>query len=511
MKFLFQFLSLFISFSALAQTPLIEWEKSFGGTDFDIPTSSFRTSDNGYIITGTSNSDDGDLTVNYGSNDYWVIKISSEGNLEWQKSLGGSNGETSYDVIQTKDSGYIISGFSRSNDNDVSSNNGGEDIWIVKLDSTGNIEWEKSYGGTLNENGESIVNTKDGGFIIAGNSTSNNGDVSNNYGDVDVWVLKISNIGLIEWEKNYGGTGLDTGEEIFELNDGSFIVGGSTSSNDTDVSFNHGGMDFWLIKINNEGVLLWEKTFGGSLDESLGSINLTYDGGYILTGFSFSTDGDLSNNYGAQDLWVVKLSSSGNIEWQKSYGGSFTDFGSKILQAPNGEYFVGGYTASNDNDIDFNNGGWDYWLIKLSNTGSLIWSKCYGGSDNDFLVDFTITFDNSISLCGRTDSEDGDVSENNGGADYWIVKLEPNILDIKENTYNYIVYPNPARDYFSIKINEEEFANVKLSVFNALGVLVYQNDNVSPHQQIDVSSWAKGHYFVKIQNEAGTFFKQIFH
>ena len=261
MKFINYIFLLLTYTTVFSQTPSIEWEKSFGGSDSDIPSKMFLTSDNGYVIAGSSRSNDGDLTQNQGTHDYWVVKISSTGQLEWQKSLGGSQGETAYSIIQTNEGGYIVSGFTRSytNDGDITVHYGGEDIWVVKLDSQGNIEWEKSYGGSSNEGGNDIIQTIDGGYIIAGSSSSDDGDVSNNKGGVDYWVVKITNTGMIEWEKNYGGSGNDSAERILQLNDGSYIIVGTTTSNDGDVSSNQGGNDFWIVKLQPDGLIEWEK------------------------------------------------------------------------------------------------------------------------------------------------------------------------------------------------------------------------------------------------------------
>ncbi len=175
--------------TVFSQVPSIAWEKSYGGSKFDLPSSIFQTADNGYVIAGSSTSDDGDLTMNYGSQDYWIVKISSIGLLEWQKSLGGSRGDTAECIIQTSDGGYIVSGFTSSSNGDVTFNHGASDVWVVKLDIDGNIKWENSYGGTSSENGKNIIQTLDGGYIIAASSSSNDGDVSNNNGgSLDYWI-----------------------------------------------------------------------------------------------------------------------------------------------------------------------------------------------------------------------------------------------------------------------------------------------------------------------------------
>ncbi len=309
-------------------------------------------------------------------------------------------------------------------------------------------------------------------------------------------ILKIAgNTGLIEWEKNYGGLGNDTPYRILQLADSSYIVAGTTTSNDGDVSFNHGGYDYWIVKLSPNGTMEWEKTFGGSSEDILRSIDFTQDGGFILAGNSKSLDGDVSINYGARDFWIVKISESGNLQWEKSYGGTSEELLSNIEQTPNGDYIISGFTGSIDGHVSNNHGGFDYWLVRTNSSGSIIWTKCYGGSNSDMLVDSTLTFDNSIALCGRSESIDGDVSENKGGADYWIVKLESNILDIYEFDKHSIIYPNPVSEI--LKINSKVPVK-RIIVYNSLGQQVFLKAVNNSNFEINLSSLPEGTYFAKI-------------
>ena len=187
--------TLFLTFSfflAICQ-PTIQWQKSLGGSDVELGSYIQQTNDGGYIVAGQSSSIDGDVSGNHGASvDYWVVKISSLGAIEWQKSLGGTGQDAAFSIKQTTDGGYIVTGESDSNDGDVSGNHGSQDIWVVKLNITGAIEWQKSLGGTESESTFSIQQTNDGGFIVAGGSSSNDGDVSGNHGDVDCWLMKLT-------------------------------------------------------------------------------------------------------------------------------------------------------------------------------------------------------------------------------------------------------------------------------------------------------------------------------
>ena len=235
-----------------AQAPAIEWQKCFGGTDDDEAKSIQQTSDGGYIVAGETWSNDGDVSGNHGNSDYWVVKLNSSGDIEWQKCLGGTDWDYAYSIQQTSDEGFIVAGQTTSNDGDVSGNHGVYDAWVVKLNSLGDIEWQKCLGGTDWDDVNPIQQTSDGGFIVAGFTESNDGDVSGNHGNDDAWVVKLNSLGDIEWQKCLGGTIDDRACSIQQTSDGGFIVTGFTYSNDGDVSGNHGYSDYWVVKLTNE-------------------------------------------------------------------------------------------------------------------------------------------------------------------------------------------------------------------------------------------------------------------
>ena len=353
---------------AIAQ-PTIEWQKSLGGLGNDNSYSIQQTNDGGYIVSGVSDSNDGDVSGNHGNTDFWVMKLTSIGTIEWQKSLGGTSDEDANSIQQTNDGGYIVVGGSESNDGDVSGNHGSQDIWVVKLNITGAIEWQKSLGGTESESAFSIQQTNEGGYIVLGVSFSNDGDVSGNHGNGDYWAVKLSSIGTIEWQKSLGGTGQDFAFSIQQTTDAGYIVAGLSNSNDGDVSGNHGAsLDYWVVKISSLGAIEWQKSLGGSNSDQARSIQQTNDGGYIVTGESDSNDGDVSGNHGSQDIWVVKLNITGAIEWQKSLGGTESENVFTIQQTNDGGFIVAGGSSSNDGDVSGNHGDVDCWLVKLASS-----------------------------------------------------------------------------------------------------------------------------------------------
>jgi hypothetical protein len=346
--------------SALKLKAQIEWQKCLGGSSWDVGRSIQQTIDGGYIAAGYAMSIDGDVSGNHGAFDLWIVKLDETGTIQWQKSLGGSNFDYAFSIRQTTDGGYIVAGETESNDGDVSGNHGTSyDYWVVKLNTAGNILWQKCLGGSGGEVAHSIQQTSDGGYIVAGFTwLSNDGDVTGNHGDFDEWIVKLDTAGIFQWQKCLGGSGRETAFSIKQTNDGGYIVAGNSNSNDGDVTGNHGDYDYWIVKLDKSGDIEWQKSLGGSSIDDAFSIQKTIDGGYIIAGSSSSNDGDVTGNHSIPgpygDAWVVKLDSVGNIQWQKCIGGSWDDWGYAIWQTNEGDYFVSCITKSHDKDVTGN-------------------------------------------------------------------------------------------------------------------------------------------------------------
>jgi hypothetical protein len=351
----------------LSGSGTIQWQKTLGGSAADNLLSIQSTTDGGYIASGLTYSNDGDVSGYHGGNeaDAWVVKLSSSGDIQWQKVLGGSTGcDFANVILPTPDGGYMIAGHTDSHDGDITSIAGERDVWIVKLNSSGAIQWQKTIGGDKSDYAYSFQSTSDG-YILAGYTYSNNGDVFGNHGDADAWIVKLSNSGTIQWQKSLGGSNEEIARSIQPTPDGGYIVAGSAKSNNGDVSGNHGGSDAWIIKLSSSGTIQWQKSLGGSYEEIARSVQSTTDGGYIITGSAVSTNGDISNNHGGQDAWIVKLNSNGAIQWQRSIGGTNDEVANSVQTTVDGGYIIAGQALSNNGDVSGNHGATDAWIVKL--------------------------------------------------------------------------------------------------------------------------------------------------
>lgn len=425
---------------AFAAAQEIEWEKSYGGSGRDWARDIQQTNDGGYIVAGSSNSKDGDVTGNHGKYDFWIVKLNPEGNIVWQKSLGGSNNDCAYSVQQTTDGGYIVAGVSDSNDGDVGQNRGRSDGWVVKLDGNGEIKWQKTYGGSALDWISDIRQTEDGGYIFTGSSHSDDGDASGNHGrdygffkldpSRDCWVVKLDSEGEILWGKMYGGSKDEGGQAIKQTKDGGYIVAAVSNSSDGDLkNFKEGeSHDFWIIKLDATGNIDWQKLFGGSKIDIANSIQQTMDNGYIVAGYTVSNDGDVSLKHGVHDYWIIKLDVDGDLMWQRTLGGKRFQWATNVQQTIDGDYIIAGYSDSIDGDVTGNHGHDDYWIVKLNTEGGIVWEKSLGGSGYDEAYSLQKTSDGGYIIAGSSDSRDGDVSGNHDSLDFWIIKMPSEVI-----------------------------------------------------------------------------------
>jgi len=505
-KIVFRLLIL-VGLHSNAQPPLVQWQKSLGGNNWDEVSSIERTTDGGYIVAGSTSSSDGNVTANYGNWDCFLVKLNGSGTVQWAKNYGGSNNDYALSVKPTPDGGFIFAGPTESNNNDVSGNHGFFDFWVVKTDGNGVLQWQKCLGGSGDDRATSVYVTGDGGCIVAGYTSSTNGDVTGMQGYDDFWVVKLNTQGNIIWQKTLGGTDLDRAFSVIETSDGSIIVAGQTYSTNGNVFGLQGGSDIWVVKLSPfGGSLIWQKCLGGNSYEDAWSIQQTADGGFIVAGGTNSTGGQVSGNQGGQDFWVVKLNSIGNIVWQKCLGGSNEDYARCVRVNQDGSFILLGTTYSNNGNVTGNNGSGDIWAVKLNATGDLLWQKCYGGSGQDFGFSIQqINNDDYILVCSAW-SNNGDITNpySINWPDIWVAQVTPNPLQIINFTdIQIVVFPNPSKG--SVTLN---FDNIQGSGFiktcNILGQQLsqkYVKQFESPIT-LDVSA-EKGLYLLQVFDDRG--------
>ena len=492
-KFLVLIIGVCLSLCAKLNAQEIEWQNTIGGSNRDYISMIHQTADGGYILGGYSNSNiSGDKTENSnGLYDYWIVKTDAEGNIQWQNTIGGSGEERLTSISQTVDGGYILGGTSDSNvsGDKTENSNGSFDYWIVKIDSIGNIQWQNTIGGNNQDQLWSVQTTSDGGYILGGNSMSDiSGDKTENVlgAYFDFWIIKTDSIGNIQWQNTIGGNDDDQLFYIQQTNDTGYILGGFSRSNiSVDKTENAiGSDDYWIVKIDFNGNIQWQNTIGGIASELLHSISQTLDGGYVIGGHSASgISGDKTENtYGSWDHWIVKTDSIGTLQWQSNIGGSNTDQLWSLQQTTDGGYISAGFSNSNISGVKKEDcfGQDDFWVIKTDSIGNVQWQNSIAGDDNDRLLCIQETIDGEYILGGYSESNiSGDKTENsNGDSDYWIIKLTDKynlitgktFLDLNSNSTQDIGEPSLQNKTIT-ETNTNRFAFTQPNGFYSVSVL----------------------------------------
>ncbi len=416
------------------------WDRSFGGNSNDVLRCVRQTPDGGFILGGTSQSGTtGNKTSpNLGGADFWVVRVDADGNKLWDRSFGGSGDDELNSLAQTADGGFILAGVSSSNadGNKASSNFGGDDYWVVRLGAEGNKLWDKSFGGDGQDWLNSVQSTADGGFLLggwSGSGTNGNKTSINFRGGQSYWVVRVDANGNKLWDKSYGGGGSDYLNSVHLTTDGGFILGGQSDSGSAGdkSSASFGDFDFWMIRLNGDGNKLWDKSFGGTGHDSLDFVQEVSDGGFFLGGNSGSpaNGNKASVNFGDFDYWVIRTDSTGAKLWEKSFGGTGTEYlyNNGVQQCSDGGFILGGQSNSNPsgNKTSPHIGGDDFWLVRLDVNGNKLWDRSFGGSEDDELFCLQQAADGGFILGGPSSSSaDGNkTSPNFGGSDFWIVKV----------------------------------------------------------------------------------------
>ena len=451
----------------------ILWEKSFGGKQSEYLLDVISTADYGFLLVGSSLSDKSGNkdSKGIGDLDYWLWKMSERGDIDWQKQLGGSKTDFLQTAIVTIDGGFLLGGISDSNKggDKMVDGFGSNDFWIIKLDAAGNEQWQQTIGGESQELLSVVIQTKDGGYLIAGSSSSSaqkSDNLSQNlylktsehYGNLDYWIIKLSRTGQLQWQRSFGGEYADILKSAIQTVDGGYLIGGTSNSSisGNKTIDNFGMNDYWILKLDKDGKIEWQDVFGGNKDDELSQILLTSDNNYLLAGHSFSnTDGNKTkSNREGSDLWLVKIDQNNSILWQETYHIGKQDFLMSIVENKENTLLIGAYAKSEitqrqkQEKENIN----DYTIIKLDANGEELWRKSVGGSNEDILCKAVETREGGYVLAGTSNSKiSGDRNSSIEMNDFWVVKL--NDKDKSPHLKNIIeAIPNPANDYTNVII-----------------------------------------------------------
>ncbi|TKJ42105.1 hypothetical protein CEE37_00050 [candidate division LCP-89 bacterium B3_LCP] len=365
---------------SFAQPPDTLWTQTYGGDQGERCYSIQQTTDDGYILGGRTGS--------FGaiSNDMYLVKIDSPGNLEWEQTYGGGEYEECRSVQQTSDGGYILGGNIEVNE--------GHDIYLVKTDSLGNLEWDQTFGGSSPEYCYSVQQTTDGGYILGGETFSFGA------GDYDMYLVKTNSLGIMEWDATFGGSDCDRCNSVQKTIDGGYILGGDSWS------FGAGNYDMYLVKTDSLGNQEWQQTYGGDGWDYCYSVQQTGDGGFILGG---STP---SYGAGMRDMYLVKTDSLGNFVWQQTFGGSNIDYCFSVQQTVDGGYILGGWTKSfgacSQGSI---------YLVKTDYLGNQEWQQSFSRANQTVCYSVQQTADGGYILGGY-------VWESGINSDMYLMKLD---------------------------------------------------------------------------------------
>ncbi|MBP6403273.1 MAG: T9SS type A sorting domain-containing protein [Bacteroidia bacterium] len=502
-----------------SQIPQLDWGHCYGG-DLNDYSYSCKIGRSGYIVAGCVFSSNGDITNPLGPADAWVMKLDTLGNILWRNSYGGSSSDFFQSIDTTFDGGFIAAGFTLSNDHDVSGNHGMSDYWIVKLDSNGVIQWQKCYGGTDVEDIKDIHQTTDSGYILAGNTYSTDGDVIGQHScagcDPDVWVLKLDKFGNLQWQRCLGSALYEYCGQITETYDHSFVVCSIASVPGGDVAGLIGGSDFWVVKLDSTGSITWARCYGGLSDDAPDALTNLSDSTLLITGETNSNDIQVSGNHGANDVWSIKLDYGGNLIWQKCYGGSTYDWAVSVNETPNHELVYLGNSGSFDGNVTGAHGYTDFWVFHTDSIGNFLGGNCFGGSDEDLPHSICVINNESYLTTGETVSFNGQVTDHHAEIgdctlfdcrDIWTAKISfvgTNSISETPSKNEIQISPNPTKDILRITTNKFPES---VNVYSITGNYLKQFDLKAMNESINISNFSSGIYFLKTEN--GTVYKIV--
>jgi hypothetical protein len=342
------------------------WTKVYGGPEHDRAFAIEATSDGGCLVVGETEWEE--PAIGYrGGTDVLVMRLDGAGNLRWKRCYGGNGDDTAYAVRQTADGGFLLGGSTGSNNGDVSGHQGGTDAWVVKLSPTGAIQWGTCLGGPLDDFAASVEPLGDGGCFVAGRVASHTVDeLTDEHGLGNVLVARLAANGAVRWLKSYGGVDEERAYAVRAIADGGCVVAGAASSLTGVVEGWQGGLDAWVLKLDADGEIEWQNCYGGVGDDLAYSLRQAADGRFVFVGETSSMDGMVEGAHGGTDLWLVGLDLDGSVLWQKTLGGRFGEVGYDLRQTADGHWLVAGTgVPSGGYDIPLGHAGYDAWLLNI--------------------------------------------------------------------------------------------------------------------------------------------------
>jgi len=504
--------------------PSILWTKTYGGSSADYFDDIITTLDGGMICIGHTSSEDGDVdSTNSGSIDVWVVKLSESGDTLWSRTYGGSYNDYGATILAMPDSTYLLGCFVFSDDGDVTGFHGGDDIWLVKIDGNGNIIWQHCYGGSSGERlgggYKEVISTNDGGFLVSARSQSDDGDVTLHYGSPlleDIWVFKIDGSGNLQWQRTLGGFDQEYLACPISAGGDNYLILISTISSDGDMTglTDYGLTDLLFIELDNSGNITDKASIGGSSYDKPNSIVGSPEGGYIITGTTSSTDAPFAPGFGfGSDQFAMKIDSVFNIKWVEQYGGIGGELPFASIQAPDGSVLVLGYVNydSANNQITQVWGHNDYWCIRIdSSDGQLLWQESFGGSNADNGMGLCILQSDFLFLTGYAYSNDGQVIGNHGSIDAWLVALNNYtfISSIDQSSSEEInVFPNPFSTYSILSLTDHNDELKQILLYNNVGSCIREVNGTGYKATVDRNQLAAGLYFYTVETRNGNCYR----
>jgi len=424
-----------------AQPPDTVWTRTFGGAHTDLSASVLQMPDGSFVFAGSTDSN------GTSSLDALLVKVDPDGNLVWSNVFGGSGDEAAYSVQETSDGGFIMAGYT------TSYGSGGYDSWLVKSDTDGTHQWDAAFGGSGLDIGYTATQLPDGGYAMVGYTASSGA------GGYDIHLLRTDGSGVLIWEEFYGGTQDDIAYSLAQTADDGYVFTGYTSSQGP------GPYNLWLLKTDGTGTVEWDRVLGGSEGEIGYDVRQTADGGYIITGYT-STWG-----LGFGDLWLVRTDNAGTVIWDSYFGGTQWDVGMSVIETWDGGFAVTGYT---DTDGPVTGTGYDLWILKTDGTGIEDWEIILDNGNDNYGQALAQTSDNGYIVAGYSWMEASGADD----FDVWLIRLDAEtgigggeILP-PDGPVIGSIFPNPSAGTFSIQCTQGVSGELEAAVYSITGLLV---------------------------------------